>query len=158
LEVERSLTAADVIDILAQVFLIRGVPKFIRSNNGPEFIAGAIRRYLATGDVGTLYIAPGSPWEDGFAESFFSRLRDERLNAGLFADLREAKTLAAQWQSEYNHRRPHSALNYQAPAAFPATCRSANAAYMRQEKLGALPPDPRPLPRRRAPAGVPRVG
>jgi putative transposase len=145
LEVERSLTAADVIDILAQVFLIRGVPKFIRSDNGPEFIAGAIRRYLATAGVGTLYIAPGSPWENGFAESFFSRLRDELLNAELFADLREAKMLAAQWQSEYNHQRPHSALNYQTPAAFAGQCQS----------LGVLPTDPRLLPLRRAPEELP---
>jgi putative transposase len=145
LEVERSLTAVDVIDILAQVFLIRGVPKFIRSDNGPEFIAHAIRRYLATAGVGTLYIAPGSPWENGFAESFFSRLRDELLNAELFADLREAKVLAAQWQTEYNHHRPHSALHYQTPAAFAATCTSG------KEILGALPPDPRLLPLRRAP-------
>jgi putative transposase len=145
LEVERSLTAADVIDILAQVFLIRGVPKFIRSDNGPEFIAHAIRRYLETAGVGTLYIAPGSPWENGFAESFFSRLRDELLNAELFADLREAKVLAAAWQSEYNHRRPHSALHYQTPAAFAGQC----------PPLGALPPNPRLLPLRRAPAEWP---
>jgi transposase InsO family protein len=145
LEVERSLTAADVIDLLAQVFLRRGLPRFIRSDNGPEFIAHAIRRYLETAGVGTLYIAPGSPWENGFAESFFSRLRDELLNAELFADLREAKVLAAAWRSEYNHHRPHSALNYQTPAAFAGQCRS----------LGALPPNPRLLPLRRAPEAQP---
>jgi putative transposase len=136
LEVERSMTAADVIDILAHVFLLRGRPRFIRSDNGPEFIAHAIRRYLQTAGVGPLYIAPGSPWENGFAESFFSRLRDELLNAELFADLREAKVLAAAWQSEYNRLRPHSALGYRTPAAFAGQCQS----------LGALPPNPRLLP------------
>jgi putative transposase len=146
LEVERSMTAADVIDILAHVFLLRGRPRFIRSDNGPEFIAHAIRRYLQTAGVGTLYIAPGSPWENGFAESFFSRLRDELLNAELFADLREAKVLAAAWQSEYNRLRPHSALGYQTPAAFAGQCQS----------LGALPPNPRLLPLRRAPEKRPR--
>ena len=123
LEVERHLTAVDVIDILAQVFLIRGVPRFIRSDNGPEFIAQAIRRYLEVAGVETLYIAPASPWENGYAESFFSRLRDELLNAELFADLRVAKALAAIWQNDYNHHRPHSALEYQTPAAFAGKCR-----------------------------------
>ena len=137
LEVERSRTGADVMDILAPVFLIRGVPRFIRSDNGPEFIAPAIRRYLATAGVGTLYMAPASPWENGFAESFFSRRRDERLNAELFGDLRAAKVLAAAWQSEYHHRRPHSALGYPAPAAFAAR------GIGGKEILGALPPDPR---------------
>ena len=121
LETARSITAADAIDVLAELFIIRGVPKNLRSDNGPEFIAQAMRSYLATAEVGTLYIAPGSPWENGCAESFHSRLRDELLNAEVFADLREARTLADRWRSEYNHRRPHSALNYQTPAAYAAT-------------------------------------
>jgi len=145
LQVERRMTAADVIDILSQVLRIRGLPKHIRSDNGPEFIARAVRDYLEKAGVGTLYIAPGSPWENGYAESFFSRLRDELLDAELFADLREAQVLAAAWQSEYNHRRPHSALGYQTPAAFAGRCRS----------LGAPPPDPRLLPLRRAPEKSP---
>jgi putative transposase len=138
LEVERSMTAADVIDVLAQVFLRRGLPRFIRSDNGPEFIAQAIRRYLETAGVGTLYIAPASPWENGFAESFFSRLRDELLNAELFVDLREAKVLAAAWRREYNHRRPHSALNYLTPAAFAASLGDSAP----KPPPGALPLDP----------------
>lgn len=121
LEVERSMKAVDVIDVLGQVFLIRGAPKHIRSDNGPEFIAQAIRGYLDTANVGTLYIEPGAPWENGYAESFFSRLRDELLNRELFADLREAKHLAAAWQNEYNHRRPHSSLDYRTPAAYAAS-------------------------------------
>lgn len=121
LEVERSMTARDVIDVLAQVILIRGAPLHIRSDNGPEFIASAMRRHLEVAGIGTLYIEPGSPWENGYAESFNSKLRDELLNAELFADLREAKALGAMWQNDYNQRRPHSALSYQPPAAFAAS-------------------------------------
>ena len=121
LEVERSMTALDVIDVLSQVLLVRGAPQHIRSDNGPEFIAHAIRRYLEMARIGTLYIEPGSPWENGYAESFFSRLRDEFLNCELFADLRQAKQLAATWQNEYNHRRPHSSLDYRTPAAYAAS-------------------------------------
>lgn len=120
LEVGRSMTALDVIDTLARVFLIRGVPRHIRSDNGPEFIAHAIRRYLEAAGVNTLYIEPGAPWENGYVESFHGKLRDELLNAELFADLREAQSLAAAWRNEYNHRRPHSSLKYQAPAEFAA--------------------------------------
>jgi transposase InsO family protein len=120
LEVERSMTAAGVIDVLSAAVLRRGVPRHIRSDNGPEFIAAAIRRYLELAQVQTLYVAPGSPWENGFVESFHGRLRDELLNAELFADLREAKFLAARWREEYNHRRPHSALGYRTPADYAA--------------------------------------
>jgi len=121
LEVERSMTAAGVIDVLAQVLLIRGVPGHIRSDNGPEFIAHAMRQYLETAGVRTLYIEPGAPWENGYAESFHGRLRDELLDRELFADVREAKSMAARWQNDYNHRRPHSALKYLTPAAFAAS-------------------------------------
>lgn len=139
LEVERSMRAVDVIDILSQVLLIRGVPGHIRSDNGPEFIAQAIQRYLKAAGIGTLYIEPGSPWENGYEESFFSRLRDELLNAEAFVDLPDAKALAAYWQSNYNHRRPHSSLGYLTPAEFAAQSDSF---------LGALPPDPRLPPLR----------
>jgi transposase InsO family protein len=124
LEVERSIKAVDVIDILSQVFLIRSVPRHIRSDNGPEFIAQAIRRYLETAKVNALYIEPGAPWENGYAESFFSRLRDEFLNCELFTDLREAKQLGGDWLAGYNHHRPHSSLDYRTPAAFAAECRT----------------------------------
>jgi transposase InsO family protein len=143
LEVGRSMKSTDVIDVLSQVLLIRGVPKHVRSDNGPEFIAHAMRRYLETAEVGTLYIKPGAPWENGYAESFHGKLRDELLNAELFADLREAQALAAAWQSDYNHRRPHSALGYQTPAAFTARCGRAAA----DAALGAPPQTPpRALP------------
>ena len=120
LEVERSLTATEVIEVLSAAVLRRGAPRHIRSDNGPEFIAAAIRRYLELTQVQTLYVEPGAPWENGFVESFHGRLRDELLNAELFANLREAKFLAARWRDEYNQRRPHSALGYQTPAAFAA--------------------------------------
>lgn len=121
LEVERSMTGLDVIDVLSQVMLIRGAPRHIRSDNGPEFIAQAIQHYLEKVNVSTLYIKPGAPWENGYAESFFSRLRDELLNCELFADLLEAKQMAAYWQNQYNHRRPHSSLDYRTPAAYAAS-------------------------------------
>ena len=121
LEVERSLKAVDVVALVGEVMLIRGVPGHLRSDNGPEFIAAALRRYLAQAGVATLYIEPGSPWENGYAESFHSRLRDELLNAELFSGLREAKGLAENWKNEYNHHRPHSSLGYRTPAAYAAS-------------------------------------
>ena len=125
LEVGRSFKASDVLDVLRELFVIRGLPEFIRSDNGPEFIASAIRAYLDKAAVGTLYIEPGSPWQNGYAESFHSRLRDELLDAELFADLAEARTLATRWKNEYNHHRPHSSLGYRTPAECAATLRQA---------------------------------
>jgi transposase InsO family protein len=121
LEVERSLKAAAVLDVLTELMLTRGLPRHIRSDNGPEFIAAAIRRFLKHTGVETLYIEPGAPWQNGYAESFGGRLRDELLNAELFADLRAAKVLSSMWRNDYNHRRPHSSLGYQTPAEFAAT-------------------------------------
>jgi len=142
LEVNRSMTAVDGIDVLAEVFRHRGLPRCIRSDNGPEFIAAAIRQYLGTAGIDTLYIEPGSPWENGYAESFHGRLRDELLNLEVFANLAEAKALAAHWRHEYNHVRPHSSLDYATPAAFAAQCNKDNG----MEASGALPPNPRLLP------------
>ena len=121
LEVRRSFTSVDVIDILRELLLIRGTPQHIRSDNGPEFIARAIRCWLSSAQVSTLYIEPGAPWENGYAESFHGRLRDELLEAELFGCLAEAKMLSVQWRLEYNHRRPHSSLGYATPAAFAAS-------------------------------------
>jgi putative transposase len=125
LEVARSIKAEDVLDVLVELFTIRGVPGHIRSDNGPEFIAKAIRGYLGAAGVATLYIEPGSPWQNGHAESFNSRLRDELLDGQLFADLREAKMLSVMWRNDYNHRRPHSSLGYATPAEFAASLRQA---------------------------------
>ena len=118
LRAERSLTGAEVVRELAQVVGCRGVPAMIRSDNGPEFIGEAIREWLAAQGVGTLYVAPASPWENGFAESFHSRLRDEFLNRETFETVGEARAKAAEWRREYNTRRPHSSLDYATPAEF----------------------------------------
>ena len=110
LEVGRSLTSAAVAEILMGLFASRAVPKHIRSDNGPEFIASTIRRLAGVWGVESLYIAPGSPWENGVVESFHARLRDELLNAEIFLDLEDARSLSRRWRSEYNHHRPHSSL------------------------------------------------
>jgi transposase InsO family protein len=120
LEVNRRMTSDQVIDVLVDLFAIRGVPEHIRSDNGPEFIAVALRRWLQGGAVQTLYVEPGAPWENGFAESFHSRLRDELLDREEFTSVAEAKQMAAWWQADYNHRRPHSSLGYRTPAEFAA--------------------------------------
>jgi putative transposase len=122
LEVGRSIRSVEVIDVLIELMRVRGVPGHIRSDNGPEFIAHSLRRWLNRAGVGTLYIAPGSPWENGYAESFHGKLRDELLNAELFAGLGEARHLATRWRLDYNHRRPHSSLGYVTPATFAARC------------------------------------
>lgn len=127
LEVDRSITAEKVLDVLLNLFMTRGVPKHIRSDNGPEFVAAAIREYLERIGVETLYIEPGSPWENGYAESFFSRLRDELLNCEEFADLTEARWFARRRKEEHNEERPHSSLGYQTPSAFAAGCAAASA-------------------------------
>ena len=105
LKIDRSITSEDVIDTLAELFAMRGVPQCIRSDNGPEFIAKAIRGWLAQVEVETLYIAPGSPWENGYAESFHSRLRDEFLATEEFESLSAAKRLTRMWRDDYNHHR-----------------------------------------------------
>lgn len=120
-EVRRSFKATDVLDVLSELMMIRGAPRHIRSDNGPEFIAKAIQSFLARTNVQTLYIEPGAPWQNGFAESFNSRFRAELLNQEMFADLAEARQVSAWWKNHYNHRRPHSSLNYQPPARFAAS-------------------------------------
>src|SRR5262249_8797960 len=116
----RSITAEDVLDVLAELFVVRGVPGHMRSDNGPEFIARAVQRWLKRTGACTLYIAPGAPWENGYAESFHSRLRDELLNVEEFTTIAEARLFAERWQLDYNHRRPHSALGYRTTAEFAA--------------------------------------
>jgi transposase InsO family protein len=122
LEVARQFKAADVVDVLRELIAIRGTPAHLRCDNGPEFIAHAVKTWLETSRIGPLYIEPGSPWQNGYAESFNSRLRDELLAVEIFETLTQAKALATHWRLEYNHRRPHSALDYQTPAGFAATC------------------------------------
>ena len=114
--VERRLTSGDVIDKLYDLFLFRGVPEHIRSDNGGEFTARAVRKWLGSLGVRTLFIEPGSPWENGYIESFNGKLRDELLNREIFTTLTEAKVLIADWRKEYNQVRPHSSLGYRPPA------------------------------------------
>jgi putative transposase len=120
IDVERSITAEDVISTLASLFRQRGAPAFIRSDNSPEFVAKAIKIWLETSGVKTLYIEPGSPWENAYSETFISRFSDELLNREVFADLLEAKVLVEDYRGHYNHQRPHSALGYLTPAEFVA--------------------------------------
>ena len=117
IEVERKLTAEDVLVQLTDLFVRRGVPKHLRSDNGSEFTAESVRTWLQRLGVGTLYIEPGSPWENGYIESFNGRLRTEFLNGEVFDTLREAKVLIERWRKEYNTIRPHSSLDYRPPAA-----------------------------------------
>jgi putative transposase len=114
--VRRQITSQDVIDVLCELFIFRGIPEHIRSDNGPEFTAKAVRSWLERLGVKTLFIEPGSPWENGYIESFNGKLRDELLNREIFTTLTEAKILIEQWRREYNQIRPHSALGYQPPA------------------------------------------
>jgi transposase InsO family protein len=113
--VKRRITSQEVIDKLFDLFILRGIPD-IRSDNGPEFTAKAIRKWLSRIGVKTLYIEPGSPWENGHIESFNGKLRDELLNLEVFNTLQEAKVLIEQWKQEYNYIRPHSSLGYRPPA------------------------------------------
>ena len=114
--VARRLGNAEVIEVLAEVMLWRGIPEHIRSDNGPEFIAQELRNWLGKVGTGTLYIAPGSPWENGYCESFNGKLRDECLNGEIFYSLKEAQVVIEQWRVQYNTRRPHSSLGYRPPA------------------------------------------
>jgi putative transposase len=116
IQVARRLGNAEVIEVLAEVMLRRGIPENIRSDNGPEFIAQELRKWLGNVGTGTLYIEPGSPWENGYCESFNGKLRDECLNGEIFYSLKEAQIVIEKWRMEYNTRRPHSALGYRPPA------------------------------------------
>lgn len=134
LEVKRSMGASEVMEVLSELVLIRGGPVHVRCDNGPKFIAQAIRRWLECSGVKTLYVEPASPWQNGFVESFHSRLRDELLAMEVFETVKEAKRLATNWRLDYNHRRPHSGLKYLTPAAFAGTLSPA--------EIGAAPLPP----------------
>ena len=116
IDVARQLKSDDVLERLSWLFATRGVPEHIRSDNGPEFTAAVVRNWLQRVDVRTLFIEPGSPWENGYVESFNSKLRDELLNGEIFYTLKEAKVLIEGWRVHYNTVRPHSALGYRPPA------------------------------------------
>ena len=116
IRVDRKLNSTDVLDALTDLFILRGPPEYIRSDNGPEFIARKVRDWIAAVGTKTAYIEPGSPWENGCCESFNARFRDELLNGELFYSLKEAQILIEEWPIHYNTVRPHSSLGYRPPA------------------------------------------
>jgi len=113
--VERKLNSTNVIDALTDLFILRGVPVYIRSDNGPEFIAEAVRNWISAVGAQTAYTTPGSPWENGYIESFNARLRDELFNGEMFYSLKEAQIIIEDWRIHYNTKRPHSSLGYRPP-------------------------------------------
>ena len=132
IRVARKLKAIDVIDVLSDLFILRGVPGHIRSDNGPEFVAKAVQEWITAVGAKTAYITPGSPWENGYVESFNARLRDELLDGEIFYTLREAQIVIESWRRHFNTIRPHESLDYKPPApevfvpafaAWPATLR-----------------------------------
>ena len=134
LRAERSMRSEEVLEVLDDLFMRRGIPEHIRSDNGPEMTSEVVRSWLDTLEVKPLYIEPGSPWENGYVESFHGRLRDELLNGELFDTLWEAQVLLKQWRREYNAVRPHSALGYRPPA--PETW----SPQVNEARIGALRP------------------
>jgi transposase InsO family protein len=116
IRIDRKLNSTDVIDVLSDLFILRGVPGHVRSDNGPEFIAKAVREWIVAAGAKTAFIEPGSPWENGYCESFNSKLRDELLNGEIFYSLAEAKVIIEAWRRYYNTERPHSSLGYKPPA------------------------------------------
>jgi putative transposase len=116
IRVARRLKAIDVIDVLSDLFILRGIPGHIRSDNGPEFVAEAVQEWIRAVGTKTAYIERGSPWENGYIESFNARLRDELLDGEIFYSLREAQIVIESWRRHYNRVRPHAALGYKPPA------------------------------------------
>ena len=122
IDVNRRFKGPDVVEVLRYLFAVRDEPEYIRSDNGPEFASNAVKKWLKAADVKTLFVAPGSPWENGYVESFNSKLRDELLNRELFLSIDELRYVVNRWRMDYNHYRPHSSLDYMAPAAFAKLC------------------------------------
>jgi putative transposase len=139
IEVERHLTAKDVVSTLEYLFEVRGEPEHIRSDNGPEFIAEVVKDWLARRGAKTLYIEPGSPWENAYSETFNSRLRDELLDREVFETLKEAKVLLEDHRLDYNGHRPHSSLGYRTPAEFAATCHRPGSASLHPAEARSNP-------------------
>jgi len=148
--VARSMPAQAVMAVLASLFAERGAPAYLRSDNGPEFVAAAVKDWLKGCGVQTHYIDPGSPWQNAYGESFNDKLRDECLNLEWFHSLAEARVIIRRWRQYYNEERPHSSLGYQTPAEFHAAWRA--------KQAGALPPDPRSLSPSGPPAGQGKKG
>lgn len=138
LEGERSITAEEVIQTLSKLFAERGEPGYLRSDNGPEFIAEALKEWLALSGVKTLYIEPGAPWENAYSETFVSRLRDELLDRELFANLKEAQILLEDHREHYNHYRPHGSLGHMTPAEFAARKAFQGQSFVLEEPLESI--------------------
>jgi transposase InsO family protein len=136
IDVSKRITSQDVIDVLRYLFLVRGEPAYIRSDNGPEFTAKKVKKWLCDMGVKTLFIEPGSPWENGYIESFNSHIRDECLDREIFVSIEELRYVTERYKLDYNHHRPHQSLDYMTPSLF---------ASMFNDKSGALPPNPRNL-------------
>ena len=132
IRIDRKLNSIDVIDALSDLFILRGVPGHVRSDNGPEFIAKGVREWIAAVGAKTAFIEPGSPWENGYCESFISKLRDELLYSEIFYSLAEAKVIIEAWRRYYNTKRPHSSLGYKPPAP--------EAIVWPSKPAGSLPP------------------
>jgi putative transposase len=115
IRVERKLNSTDVVDALTDLFILRGLPKLFQSDNGPEFMAQKVRDWIEAVGAKTAYIEPGSPWENGYCESFNARFRDELLKGEIFYSLKEAQIVIEEWRKHYNTVRPHSALGYRPP-------------------------------------------
>ena len=146
IRVERRLRATDVIDVLSDLFILRGVPGHVRSDNGPEFVAKAVQEWITAVGARTAYITPGSPWENGFIESFNARLRDELLDGEIFYSLREAQVVIESWRRHYNQVRPHALLGCRAPTpeVFAPDLTAWPAAPPRPAPPATLPLAPRP--------------
>src|SRR5690606_9716172 len=143
IRIDRKLSSTDVIDVLSDLFILRGVPEHTRSDNGPEFIATAVQDWITAVGAKTAYIAPGSPWENGYIESFNARLRDELLDGEIFYTLKEARIIVESWRRHYNTVRPHGSLGYKPPAPevfIPAFARAA------LQPQPAMPPALAPRP------------
>ena len=143
LDVAKSFKGEDVVEVLRYLFAVRGCPDYIRSDNGPEFVSSVVKKWLKASGVETLYIAPSSPWENGYVESFNSKLRDELSNRELFLHIDELRYVADRWRMDYNHYRPHSSLDYMAPAAYASRCLEQGSASLRltqdkENKCGVL--------------------
>jgi putative transposase len=134
IRVARRLNSESVLECLASLFVYRGVPDYIRSDNGSEFTAKAVREWLGRVGVKTLFIEPGSPWENGYVESFNGKLRDELLNGEIFYTLKEARVLIESWRQHYNEVRPHSSLGYRAPAPWARLLPDPGSATLRRDR------------------------
>jgi transposase InsO family protein len=146
IRIDRKLKAVDVIDVLSDLFMLRGVPGHIRSDNGPEFVAKVVQEWIAAVGARTAYIAPGSPWENGYIESFNARLRDELLDGEIFYTLKEAQIVIESWRRHYNAVRPHASLGYKPPApeVFVPALAAWPAVQPRPSPPATLPLAPRP--------------